>query len=247
MSDELKACPFCGDNEPHCWWDDLTKGEGYNIECHCDQAQVYSETKKVAIEKMEHQSRTKKSRNREVSIMNKDIIKTGWELLRDNYKGDVDLGTTEYSMARVKGDRFCLIPGTNEVLDWKENFNLTSENGIKQVGVDAMEDIFSNIVFTDETVYFIVHSKSAPTGVSIAKYAKYHCLPYKVIAFNPARSVRRSANIELDNMIMFRNRFDPVSEALGFFSFSHPKCKTYKNWSFRHGIEHWEKFINNMK
>lgn len=182
--------------------------------------------------------------------MNKQIIKTGWQLLKDNYKGDYDLGTTEYTIVEVDGDNFLLIPGTNETKDWKENFNLTKKDGLKKVGVDAMEEIINHLISIgltlDDIDYIFCHSKSVPTGVSFAKHAIRMGYEYKVIGFNGARSVKRGTILELDNMIMFRNRFDIVSELAGVYNFIHPKLTkypTYFNWSFRHYLKHWGKFI----
>ncbi len=183
-----------------------------------------------------------------MKVINRRTIVMGWNLLDHNYSGKVDLGTTEYTLIRYDGKKYVLIPGSNEGKDWLKNVNFTSTEGIKKVGVEAAEEIlrelFASAEDLYEPIYFIVHSKSGPTGVKIAKYAEENNLPWIVIAFNPARSVRRSAKIKLKNMIIFRNRFDAVSE-LGFFiNFSHPKCLTFFNWSLRHKLKHWGKYLN---
>ncbi len=184
--------------------------------------------------------------------MDKELYQIAWRALSENYKGEIDLGTTEFTLVdriwKNKKIKMLLIPGTNELKDWKKNFDLRSIKGIKKVGVDAWDEIVSNEHFDGtEPLIIVVHSKSGATGVAFARYAKKHELNWKVISFNPARSMRYWTDRKFNNMVVFRNAYDAVSELLGFISFCHPKCKTYINKNSReHKLYYWKEFIDDL-
>jgi len=156
--------------------------------------------------------------------MNKGLYKLASEGCIKAYKNNIDLGTTEFNIDIVEYENEVIqrlsIPGTNEFLDWVENFKLWSKKGIKISAYNAAQQI--NKIFKPNPKMKLMvngHSKGATTAIAYKKlFGADYC-----IAFCPDRSLRYKSNRYMQNTTIFIDK-DDIIPKLGFLSFGHPLC-----------------------
>lgn len=184
--------------------------------------------------------------------MDKRLYKIASECCIQAYKENIDLGTTEFNVNMVEYKNEMLqvlsIPGTNEFLDWVENFKLWSRKGIKISAYNAANKI--NKTFKpDPKMKLMVtgHSKGGATAIAYKKlFGADYC-----VSFCPARSLRYCSNRFMNNTVIFIDKDDIVPK-LGFLNFGHPLCdRVYLPNDFigfkisDHFMNHIDNFIEN--
>lgn len=185
--------------------------------------------------------------------MDKELYRIAGLMCEEAYKNRVDLGTTEFLTRLVSYHGFAaqmlVIPGTDEPLDWIENFKLTDINGIKSPAVKAADEIHAAFKRVKGVPLYVAgHSKGGATAIAYKrKYGADYC-----IAFEPARSLRYWIDRRMDNTTIFIDPNDPVPK-LGPLSFGHPICKTIMLPDdvmglkvSEHMMDHINKFIEEM-
>lgn len=162
--------------------------------------------------------------------MDKELYRLACEASSQVYIDHIDLGTTEFKLTTVMYHdeyiQILAIAGTNEFLDWRENFSLWSKKGIKKAGVDAAVEVMMFPEFytnRDSNLKLLVcgHSKAGPTVIAFKRLFNADWC----VAFAPARSLRRWVDRRMKNTTIFIDPDDPVSKA-SFINFGHPICTT---------------------
>ena len=137
-----------------------------------------------------------------------------------------DLGTTEYSLTLEVLNRQLVqvlaFSGTNEISDWRKNFNLFSKKGIKKSAYQAAVEVHSRIqkdLHLGVKLIVTGHSKGAAEAIAYAKlFGAEYC-----VAFCPARCLRPWTDRYIRNCTIFVDPDDIVPK-LAFISFKHPTC-----------------------
>ncbi len=177
------------------------------------------------------------------------------------YTNNIDLGTTEFSLTVEDGINCIDIAGTNEKSDWRKNLNMMSKEGVKKTSFQAAIEIAKYLRggTIDLSMPIIVrgHSKGGAAAIAYHKTIKKH-FPYlkshACVAFAPARCLRYWVNRRMDNMVLFTDPDDYVSELLGRINFGLPKCEHHyeapdNHWGFSvndHPIDHWVHYTDKL-
>ena len=96
--------------------------------------------------------------------MKNDFYKIASELCIKAYKVRKDLGTTEYLLELFEYEgkiwQACVIPGTDELMDWFENLDLDEIAGMKEASVKAALEIHIDIKLNPDLPLVVIgHSK----------------------------------------------------------------------------------------
>jgi len=160
----------------------------------------------------------------------KELYKIAAKAATEVYSDHMSFGSTgikvSFGFYKEQYIQVIAFAGTDEVLDWFDNLNLTSKKGIKKGAYQAAakaESLLMKRTGTQMRPYMptLVTGHSLGGAAAIA-YAKLFGAEW-CVAFCPARCLRYWTDRKMPNTTIFIDPDDPVP-MLGRISFGHPVC-----------------------